>query len=51
MVRFQIYATLPDSQFLFSLRCLQDVDELLEVVEVFGPGESATYRAHHLHRC
>lgn len=43
--------TLPDSQFLLSLCSLQDVDEVFQVVEIFGPGQPATHCAHHFHRC
>lgn len=39
----------PDGQFLLRLARLQDVDEVLQVVEVLGPGEPATHGSNHLH--
>lgn len=41
----------PDSQLLFNESCLQDVDEVFQVIEVFGPGQPAAHCTHHLHRC
>lgn len=40
----------PDGQFLLGLGSLQDVDEVFQVVEVFGPGQPATHGSDHLHR-
>lgn len=37
------------SQFLLRLRRLQDVDKVLKVIEILGPGQAAAYSAHHLH--
>lgn len=38
------------SQFLLSLPCLQDVDEVFEVVKILGPGQPAAHSAHNRHR-
>lgn len=48
VVSNKIRAT-PDSQLLFNESCLQDVDEVFQVIEVFGPGQPAANCTHHLH--